>query len=229
MKKICYYEKAQTAFTLIELLVVIAVIAVLASLLIPAISNSRERGKVVYCANNMSQLGKALVAYLDANRDTFPPATVNESESVWDLALLPYLGNATNVFACPSDPYLRTTPAGRSPRSYSANASADSSVQVPFGWYNGQGRLRMSDLDYHRGDIILLGEWPGNATDDQGLIGSFSCCALSLNDARAGVVHNKGTGGNYLMGSLGVRYIKKDDTTLAKLKEAGNLWTLWTQ
>jgi prepilin-type N-terminal cleavage/methylation domain-containing protein len=64
-------SKTKTGFTLVELLVVIAIIGTLMGLLLPAVQSAREAGRRNTCMNNLSQLGKGLIAY-DSQRGYMP-------------------------------------------------------------------------------------------------------------------------------------------------------------
>jgi prepilin-type N-terminal cleavage/methylation domain-containing protein/prepilin-type processing-associated H-X9-DG protein len=56
-------------FTLIELLVVVAIIAVLVSILLPALTRTRENARSAVCLSNLKQTGNASLMYAQDNND----------------------------------------------------------------------------------------------------------------------------------------------------------------
>jgi prepilin-type N-terminal cleavage/methylation domain-containing protein len=118
-------RRAQARFTLIELLVVITIIAILASMLLPALSRSREKAKRVACINQLGQTGKALMMFADDNEQALPGGNATIASGNWidstywvsgatpmGLALLVTEGyydqGSAQTFYCPSwdHPYM---------------------------------------------------------------------------------------------------------------------------
>ena len=86
-------------FTLIELLVVIAILAIVASLLLPALSRSKQKAKAALCLNNLKELGLGCSLYALDNHDRLPE-TSHQTAS-WIGKLADYgLGS---VYVCPLD------------------------------------------------------------------------------------------------------------------------------
>ncbi|MBQ9500724.1 MAG: prepilin-type N-terminal cleavage/methylation domain-containing protein [Lentisphaeria bacterium] len=67
-------RRGPSAFTLIELLVVIAIIAILAAMLMPALSQARERGRAISCLSNCREIGTIFLLYADGNDGYMPVA-----------------------------------------------------------------------------------------------------------------------------------------------------------
>ncbi|MCA9127603.1 MAG: DUF1559 domain-containing protein [Planctomycetales bacterium] len=96
-------KRSRTGFTLIELLVVIAVIGVLVGLLLPAVQAAREAARRMQCANNMKQLGLAVLNYESAHK-AFPLTTTGPSRST------PQLGSGFASWLAMILPQIEQTP-----------------------------------------------------------------------------------------------------------------------
>jgi prepilin-type N-terminal cleavage/methylation domain-containing protein len=94
----------ESGLTLIELLVVIAIIAILAALLLPVLGRAKDKGRAMYCLNNVRQLGISANMYVHDSEGLFP---VRRDSERWPTQLLPYYVDLL-VLDCPDD--RRTQP-----------------------------------------------------------------------------------------------------------------------
>src|SRR5580692_1320732 len=118
------HQERGRAFTLIELLVVIAIIAILAAMLLPALSNAKQRGYRAVDLNNIKQLNLSVHLVAEDNEDVMPwpnwlSGEVDTHQQGWLYALDPTatgpsqfkvqtgsswpLLTSPKLFFCPSD------------------------------------------------------------------------------------------------------------------------------
>jgi len=99
---------SKRAFTLVELLVVIAIITILAALLMPVLSQAKEKAWRAQCVNNFKQLALGLQMYADDHADQLPgPVWLGSYEEYdnQDFPRLPYY-----IFSYLGLPAAQSTP-----------------------------------------------------------------------------------------------------------------------
>ena len=114
-------------FTLIELLVVIAIIGILAAILLPVLSQSKQRAWTTQCLSNLRQIGVGMKMFADDNADLYPESGADiywdaidptTHKNSWMQQVVSDVGN-TNVYNCP------------------ANVQLPPDMRGPFNYFNG--------------------------------------------------------------------------------------------
>lgn len=101
-----------------ELALIAAIVGAISASLAPVVSPSRQRPLKQACIDNLRRIGQAARMYADdydgyiypqVYADAYwgmpagvaPPASATFAANIWATALLPYCGNATDIFRCP--------------------------------------------------------------------------------------------------------------------------------
>jgi prepilin-type N-terminal cleavage/methylation domain-containing protein len=111
------------AFTLIELLICIAIIAILAAILLPVLSQAREKAQRVSCLNNEKQLDLGWQFYADEdngilasnNWDFRAPQVAESSPGCWVLGNASLDTNPTNITDGTIFTYVKSVPSYHCP------------------------------------------------------------------------------------------------------------------